>query len=272
MNARNRFLQEMGYTLWRTRAPNPPASASASSNPLQEEEAQRSMVLPVAQCGVEETRPAIAPSPQTEALSPMMARQFEIARMDWDGLTAATQECRACGLCRQRKQAVLGVGDRSAEWLFIGEAPGAEEDVRGEPFVGQAGKLLDAMLAAIGLKRGNNVYIANTVKCRPEGNRTPHHEEMSTCHPFLKRQIALLQPRLIVLLGKAAVHGVLGEDRSLAAMRKKRFQYETIPVVVTYHPAYLLRNLPEKAKAWEDLCFARQFFAELGTEILPVRD
>jgi DNA polymerase len=184
--------------------------------------------------------------------------------MDWETLEAATRACSACGLCQMRKQAVPGVGDRHPDWLFIGEGPGAEEDARGEPFVGQAGKLLDAMLASIGLHRGDKVYIANAVKCRPEGNRTPHPDEMAICRPFLQRQIALLQPRLIVLLGKAAVHSVLGEDRSLASLRRQIWHYERIPVLVTYHPAYLLRNLPEKIKAWEDLCLARRTMAQQG--------
>jgi DNA polymerase len=152
------------------------------------------------------------------------------------------------------------VGDVHPDWLFIGEAPGAEEDAKGEPFVGQAGKLLDAMLRAIGLNRQNKVYIANGAKCRPEGNRTPTPEELSACRPFLARQIALLQPKIIVLLGKAAVVSVLNVEKALGAMRLKVFHSELagdVPIVVSYHPAYLLRNLPDKAKAWEDLCFAR---------------
>ena len=179
----------------------------------------------------------------------------------WSALEQEIAACRACVLCEQRKQAVPGVGDREADWLFIGEGPGQEEDARGEPFVGQAGKLLDAMLAAIDLKRGENVYIANAVKCRPPGNRTPEAGEMDACWPFLKRQIAMIRPKLIVLLGRAAVQAVLKEERSLAGSRGKTFEYRdgelVVPVIVTYHPAYLLRNLPDKAKAWEDLCFAR---------------
>ena len=181
--------------------------------------------------------------------------------MGWEALRRSIAGCRACGLCAERKQAVPGVGDENADWLFIGEGPGAEEDARGEPFVGQAGKLLDAMLAAIDLKRGENVYIANAVKCRPPGNRTPESAEMAACFPFLKRQIALIQPKLIILLGRAAVNSVLGEEGSLASLRGRTLAYRDgdceIPVLVTYHPAYLLRNLPDKSKAWEDLCRAR---------------
>jgi len=172
-------------------------------------------------------------------------------------------ECRACALCQQRKQAVLGVGDVEADWLFVGEGPGAEEDERGEPFVGQAGKLLDAMLAAIDLQRGQNVYIANTVKCRPPGNRTPEPEETAACWPFLARQIALIRPRLIVALGRPAAQTLLQSEVKIGAARGRLFEHQGIPLIVTYHPAYLLRNLPEKAKAWEDLCFMRRTIKEL---------
>lgn len=189
--------------------------------------------------------------------------------LDWAELARQVAECRACSLCEQRKQAVFGVGDREPDWLFIGEGPGAEEDVRGEPFVGQAGKLLDNMLASLDIARGQRVYIANAVKCRPPGNRTPEAAEMATCRPYLERQIALLKPKIIVLLGKAAVHAVLRDDKALGSLRGKRFEYAGIPVVVTYHPAYLLRNLPDKAKAWEDLLFARRILSEQATTELP---
>jgi DNA polymerase len=182
--------------------------------------------------------------------------------LDWPELAVRVAACKACPLCEQRRQAVLGVGDLDPDWLFIGEGPGAEEDVKGEPFVGQAGKLLDNMLAALGIARGKKVYIGNAVKCRPPGNRTPEAAEMAACRPWLKRQIALLRPRVIVLLGKAAVHSLLHDDKSLASLRGRRFEYQGIPVIVTYHPAYLLRNLPEKAKAWEDLLFARRCLRE----------
>jgi DNA polymerase len=173
-------------------------------------------------------------------------------------LKEAVRVCTACGLCRQRKQAVFGVGDESAPWLFIGEGPGAEEDEQGEPFVGQAGKLLDSMLAAIGIQRGREAYIANVVKCRPPGNRTPTPEEAATCAPFLDRQIDLIGPKLIVALGKTAAMRLLKTEASIASLRGKVHEYRGIPVVVTYHPAYLLRSLPEKAKAWEDLVLARR--------------
>ena len=183
------------------------------------------------------------------------------ASAGWDELRVLAAQCRACGLCQQRKQAVFGVGSETAPWLFIGEGPGADEDEQGDPFVGQAGRLLDSMLTAIGCRRGREVYIANVVKCRPPGNRTPTHEEASACAPFLDRQIELLQPKLIVALGKTAATRLLATDASLASLRGKVHAYRGIPVVVTYHPAYLLRTLPDKAKAWEDLLFARRTLA-----------
>ena len=178
--------------------------------------------------------------------------------MNWEELAAAVRDCRRCRLCETRQQAVLGVGDTSADWLFVGEGPGAEEDQRGEPFVGQAGKLLDNMLASIGLKRGKDVYIANAVKCRPPGNRTPEPEEIAACRPYLERQIALLQPRLIVALGRPAAQTLLQCEVKIATARSRLHEYQGIALVVTYHPAYLLRNLPDKAKAWEDLCLMRR--------------
>ena len=176
----------------------------------------------------------------------------------WDGLATAVAACRRCRLCEARKQAVLGVGDVNADWLFVGEGPGAEEDQRGEPFVGQAGKLLDNMLAAIDLKRGRNVYIANAVKCRPPENRTPTPEEAAACRPYLERQIELIRPKLIVALGRPAAQTLLRTEIKIAAARGKLHDYRGIPLIVTYHPAYLLRTLPDKAKAWEDLCFMRR--------------
>jgi DNA polymerase len=181
-----------------------------------------------------------------------------ISNMDWDALRETVRSCTACGLCKQRKQAVFGVGALDADWLFVGEGPGADEDEQGDPFVGQAGKLLDSMFAAIGIARGREVYIANVVKCRPPGNRTPLPEESAACAPYLDRQIELVRPKLIVALGKTAAIRLLGTEASLASLRGKVHRYKDTPVVVTYHPAYLLRSLPEKAKAWEDLLFARR--------------
>ena len=200
---------------------------------------------PVAAQGREASRATTAPA-------------SSVASLDWARLREAVRTCTACGLCKQRKQAVFGVGNESAEWLFVGEGPGADEDEQGDPFVGQAGKLLDSMLAAIGIKRGREVYIANVVKCRPPGNRTPTLDEAQACAAFLDRQIDLIAPKIIVALGKTAATRLLGTEASLASLRRKVHHYRGTPVVVTYHPAYLLRSLPEKAKAWEDLIFARR--------------
>ena len=182
----------------------------------------------------------------------------------WNELALDVSQCRLCKLCEQRKQAVLGIGDLHADWLFVGEGPGADEDMQGEPFVGQAGKLLDSMLAAIQLKRGADVYIANAVKCRPPGNRTPTDEEMSSCRPYLMKQLALNKPRLIVALGGVAAKTLLQtEEVKVGALRGKLLESQGIPLIVTYHPSYLLRSPMEKAKAWEDLCFMRRTMREL---------
>jgi len=185
-------------------------------------------------------------------------QSIDVSSLDWAALRAAVTACTACGLCKQRKQAVFGVGNEAAPWLFVGEGPGADEDEQGEPFVGQAGKLLDSMLAALGLKRGREAYIANVVKCRPPGNRTPTPEEAAACAPFLDRQIDLIAPKLIVALGKTAAMRLLRTEASLGSLRGQVHRYRGTPLVVTYHPAYLLRNLPDKSKAWEDLLFARR--------------
>jgi DNA polymerase len=176
--------------------------------------------------------------------------------MHWDELERSVEGCIACPLCESRTRTVFGTGDRNADWLCVGEGPGAQEDATGEPFVGQAGKLLDNMLAAISLKRGLNVYIANVVKCRPPGNRNPTLQEANQCEPYLVRQIELIKPKLIVALGKVAAQNLLRTDASIGSLRGRLHRYSGIPVIVTYHPAYLLRTLPAKAKAWEDLCFA----------------
>jgi len=179
-----------------------------------------------------------------------------IAALDWQGLEAAVRACTRCGLSASRTQGVPGVGDRQAEWLFIGEAPGADEDRQGEPFVGQAGKLLDAMLAAIGLARGRNVYIANVLKSRPPGNRDPKPEESAACLPYLERQIELMRPKLIVALGRIAAQSLLMTDTPIGLLRGRVHEYRGVAMVVTYHPAYLLRNGADKAKAWADLLLA----------------
>jgi uracil-DNA glycosylase family 4 len=190
----------------------------------------------------------------------------EVDSLDWDGLEASVAACTRCALSRTRTQTVFGVGSRQAPWLVVGEAPGAEEDARGEPFVGQAGRLLDRMLDAAGLTRSGSgdaaVYIANVLKCRPPGNRNPEPDEVRCCEPYLRRQIELLAPRLILVMGRFAAQSLLGSEASIAALRGRAhplvFGGRSVPVVVTYHPAYLLRNLADKAKVWADLCLARE--------------
>ncbi len=191
-----------------------------------------------------------------------------VARMGWDQLERAVAGCTLCGLCEGRTNTVFGVGSQSSEWMLIGEAPGAEEDLRGEPFVGQAGRLLDSILAATGLGRAatgrSAVYIANVVKCRPPANRNPEPDEAARCEPYLRRQIELLRPRVIVLMGRVAAQAILGTDASIASLRGHAHRIDvvgaSVPVIVTYHPAYLLRNLADKAKVWADMCLAREVF------------
>lgn len=186
-----------------------------------------------------------------------------LAAMDWDALEASIRECTRCGLCEGRQHAVPGVGDRAARWLFVGEGPGRNEDLQGEPFVGPAGKLLDNMLRALQLARGKDTYIANIVKCRPVGadgrDRPPTPDEVDACMPYLRRQIALIRPQVIIALGKTAAVSLLGlpADTALAGLRGEPREFDGIPLVVTYHPAYLLRQPADKAKTWRDLCLAK---------------
>lgn len=201
---------------------------------------------------------ADAPSEAPAAPGAAAADGGATALMDWPALKAAVAGCTRCGLAQSRINTVFGVGDEEADWLVVGEAPGADEDAKGEPFVGQAGKLLDNMLRALGLKRGENVYIANVLKCRPPGNRNPEPDEVACCEPYLKRQIALIRPRIILAVGKFAAQTLLGREATISSLRGQVHRYEGVPLVVTYHPAYLLRNLADKGKAWEDLCLARE--------------
>jgi uracil-DNA glycosylase len=190
----------------------------------------------------------------------------------WESLRAEVLTCTKCSLHTSRTQGVFGVGNREAQWLVVGEAPGAEEDRRGEPFVGRAGHLLDAMLRAIGLSRANNVYIANVLKSRPPGNRDPKPEEVAACLPFLMRQIELLKPRVMLAVGRIAAQNLLATDAPLGRLRGKVHHFGNLntPLIVTYHPAYLLRTPSDKRKAWEDLKFARSVFRGLTITEEPV--
>ncbi|WP_448168992.1 uracil-DNA glycosylase family protein [Burkholderia ambifaria] len=205
-------------------------------------------------------------TPPGDPLPPDEARPAAtpVAMLDWDTLAARVADCTSCRLCEKRTNTVFGVGDREADWMLIGEAPGENEDKQGEPFVGQAGKLLDNMLQSLALKRGENVYIANVIKCRPPGNRNPEPDEVARCEPYLQRQVALVKPKLIVALGRFAAQTLLKTDASIASLRGRVHTYEGVPVIVTYHPAYLLRSLQDKSKAWADLCLARDTFQQAG--------
>ena len=192
-------------------------------------------------------------------------RTAMISRLGWNELRDEVARCRACSLCETRKQTVFGVGNMKARWMLIGEAPGSEEDQRGEPFVGQAGRLLDNMLRSLGMTREGQtpeaVYIANVLKCRPPGNRNPQPDEVARCEPFLMRQVELIEPTMIIVMGRFAAQSLLGTDMSIAGLRGRPHRITVagreIPVIVTYHPAYLLRNLADKSKSWADLCLAR---------------
>jgi len=245
---RELILEEMGLTpVWRLRDRAPdadePAGSAAESVSTKDEKRVTRNEPPVEGSG---------------------DRATAIMQMDWPALKARVAGCVDCALHQKRNKTVFGVGDENADWLFVGEGPGADEDAQGEPFVGQAGKLLDNMLAAIQLKRGHNVYIANVVKCRPPGNRNPEPGEALACEPYLQRQIELIRPKLIIALGKVAVSNLLATDASIASLRGKIHRYRGIPLIVTYHPAYLLRSLPDKAKAWVDLRFAVRTMAGAG--------
>ena len=237
----------------------------------------RAPTAPAPARAAERASPSPSPAEGAPALAP---RPEGVEQMDWPQLEATVAACRACGLCAGRTQTVFGVGARTADWMVVGEAPGENEDRQGQPFVGQAGKLLDAMLAAIGLSRQvedtpesiaakaeskatggrkdlkKGVYIANVLKCRPPGNRNPQPQEIAQCEPYLRRQVALVRPRIILAMGRFAVQSLLQTSEPIGKLRGRVHQYEGVPVIVTYHPAYLLRALPEKAKAWQDLCLA----------------
>lgn len=242
---REEMLEEMGLAVWRSRDAVAEDVAPAAA-PLAAEAAP-----PAARVSA----PAAPPATHSAIAGD---RAAAIMRMDWPELKAAVAQCMSCALHAKRTNTVFGVGDENADWMFVGEGPGADEDALGDPFVGQAGKLLDSMLAAISLKRGEDVYIANIVKCRPPGNRNPEPGEAALCLPFLRRQIELVKPKLLIALGRVAALNLLAREASIASLRGRVLEFAGTPLIVTYHPAYLLRTLGDKAKAWEDLCFARR--------------
>lgn len=209
----------------------------------------------------------------TPERAPRGDRAIGVDQMDWAALRQAVADCRGCKLCGGRRQTVFGVGHPQAHWMVVGEAPGEQEDQQGEPFVGKSGQLLDNMLRALGLSRreaspsdpARQVYIANTLKCRPPGNRNPEPDELAQCEPFLVRQIALVKPRIILAMGRFAVQSLLRSDEPVGRLRGRVHRYQGVPLIVTYHPAYLLRNLEDKARAWDDLCLAAEVAAQAAT-------
>jgi uracil-DNA glycosylase len=252
----------MGIRVWPAGVPEPVAALTAPALSHEPE----SGVGSGASHAVVPSRPdTIAPLQEAPAAPPVEAghRPTGIPSMNWDALREAARVCTACKLCEGRKQAVFGTGSTQAQWLVVGEAPGEQEDLQGEPFVGKSGQLLDAMLRSISLTRGeadpqHQVYIANTIKCRPPGNRNPQPDELAQCEPFLIRQLELLQPRIILAMGRFAVQSLLRNNEPVGRLRGRVHRYQGVPLIVTYHPAYLLRNPEDKARAWDDLCLALQ--------------
>ncbi len=258
LDARQRaMLDEMGVKVW-TPASAPAAAPAPEPAPLTVSAPEPTAPAPA----VPAPAPTLAPAP-TPTPAPAMPRPVDttaVAGLDWAGLRQAVAACEACGLCASRRQTVFGTGHEQARWMIVGEAPGEQEDRQGEPFVGPAGQLLDAMLRATGRDRGTDlaggVFIANVLKCRPPANRNPAPEEVQRCEPFLARQVALVQPKLIIAMGRFAVQSLLRTTEPIGKLRGRVHRYEGVPVIVTYHPAYLLRNPADKAKAWADLCLA----------------
>ncbi len=257
------MLGAMGITVW-----GPPALAAPAEIAPAREPAAEAGLAPAAspRAAARSTTPpvrATAPAASLHAapVDDRERRALEIAGLDWAALRDRVAACRACKLCEGRTQTVFGVGHPQAHWMIVGEAPGEHEDRQGEPFVGSAGQLLDRMLAALGLTRseaapGQQVYIVNTLKCRPPRNRNPEPDELALCSVFLQRQIALVQPRIILAMGRFAVQALLGSSDPIGRLRGQVHRYRDTPVIVTYHPAYLLRTPTDKARSWADLCLA----------------
>lgn len=252
---RLKYLEAMGIPVW---VPRFPAAAGGEPD-LPDEAAQperAETVPPPAAPTAPISEPAV-PSPIADAAR----REVPVTLMDWEALAGCVGECTACPLHRTRTQTVFGVGNRSASLMVIGEAPGEQEDLKGEPFVGRAGQLLNEMLRSLGLSR-QQVYIANILKCRPPGNRDPAAEEVGCCESFLQRQVALVKPAVILAVGRIAAQNLLKTTTQIGKLRGSVHRYQTIPLVVTYHPAYLLRSPGEKRKAWDDLRLAARTLRE----------
>ena len=291
------MLAEMGIKLWAPSAPRvagiapekeaarageTSAGAEFDSKPTPTARLQTPAEAPIVRPPVRAIAAPLPTAPAASVPTALGPRPEGVADMDWPQLEATVAACRACGLCAGRTQTVFGVGSRTADWMVIGEAPGENEDCQGQPFVGQAGKLLDNMLAAIGLSRQvgdtmnsvaaggdsvradgpkdskQGVYIANVLKCRPPGNRNPQPDEVAQCDAYLARQVALVRPRIILAMGRFAVQSLLRSSEPVGKLRGRVHRYQGVPLVVTYHPAYLLRNPADKSRSWDDLCLAAQ--------------
>ena len=259
---RTRYLDALGLESWRLRSA-PAAEAAAAVEPPRVVAAAAKQAP--ASTPARPAAPRVAEPPRI-AEPPPPARVIPIARsvpQDWDGLRGAVAACRGCRLCETRTNTVFGVGPLRAPLMVVGEGPGADEDAKGEPFVGRAGKLLDEMLKAIGRSRQSDTFIANVVKCRPPGNREPAEDEAEACRGFLEQQLKLVQPKLILALGRIAAQRLLATDTPIGKMRGQQYHWgpDRTPLMVTYHPAYLLRNPGDKAKSWEDLKRVHRFLA-----------
>jgi uracil-DNA glycosylase len=256
---RHEYLAALGVESWVVRGK--PLSAVA---PVAEAAEPRRAGVPRDAPGAREARGAGDTSASREARGAGDTSAGREAGVDWPELRARVAACTRCALCTTRTQTVFGVGSQTAEWLIVGEAPGAEEDRQGEPFVGRAGQLLNSMLRAVGLAR-EQVYIANVLKCRPPGNRDPAPGEAAECLPYLEQQIALLKPKIMLAVGRIASQNLLRTEVTLGRLRQQvhTFGISRVPLVVTYHPAYLLRTPTDKRKAWEDLKFAREVCARV---------
>lgn len=264
LDARQRaMLAEMGVRVWAPK-PVPPAAAPVAAAPV--EAAPRDIAPPVAAPSRPVPVVAAPVPPAAPIAAPVAAPEprvpSHVDRMDWTELRDTVAGCEACGLCKGRKNTVFGVGDVQTDWMIVGEAPGENEDLQGEPFVGAAGQLLDNMLRAVGRSRqgegAQGAYIANVLKCRPPANRNPQPEEVARCEPYLVRQVALVKPKVIVAMGRFAVQSLLKTTEPIGRLRGRVHRYEGVPVIVTYHPAYLLRTPGDKGKAWADLCLAME--------------
>ena len=249
MSRRKQVLDALQLTDWHLRQPATGMSAGETE------------VVPLSQTEAITPASGVEPVPAGVCAPSSLVMEQVAPADDWDSLARQVSGCRDCRLCETRTQTVLERGNRQAPLMLIGEGPGEQEDRQGRPFVGPAGKLLDAMLTATGWSPEQDVYVCNVVKCRPPGNRNPQPDEMAACQAYLQAQIRLVRPRLIVALGRVAAQSLLGTELSIARLRGQTHQYAGHPLIVTYHPAYLLRNLPDKARAWQDLCRIRRELA-----------